>query len=334
MKIFGIGFSGYIGAVVAERLMEEGHELVGLARTEETAELFREWGIKPVSGSFADAEVAREAAVSCDATFILTVGGFLTTTRGVEDVFTKCVNGIIDSYVGTGKTIILIAGIGGWLENCKDVKHLVIDETMPARAPGVYAFIQPTQDRILAGEKEGFRGIVVAPAGVYGRDGGYIGLLPRRFECFHKHGVIHVQYPCEAVTSYVHVDDLADLFVLALNKGKPGGVYLGASDTVPLLEVARAVSRACGLKGRVEVISKENMEKEDGWVAAGDFNAEIMASGEKARKELGWCPRQPGVLDEMERLASIPDLDVDNIYPCKRRKATLAAIDFGPRDEI
>lgn len=323
MKIFGIGLSGYIGTVVSEKLQEKGHELTGLARSEESAEVLRARGITPVMGKMGDYDVINKAAKEADAAIGLATGGFMTTmlAPGASQNYLTTVTAILDAYAGTGKAYVQTNGTGFWNGNTKENPGIILTEELDPHPLYYYAGNLPVYHAMRNSAERGVRGVLVAPAQVYGREGSYIGPVARRFKCCREHGALYTLDPTlGGVVTYVHVDDLADLFILALEKGTPGNLYFGASDTVITHEMARAVSRVAGFKGRIDLLTEAKMIELCGPIAVGDFKSRLIASGEKARRELGWQPKQPGLL---EHLASLEGkVDINEIYPGKARIAT------------
>ena len=75
MKLFVIGGTGYIGAVVCERLLADGHELRGLARSDVAAAQLSEAGIEPVHGSLGDVDVLRAECAAADGVVQIATGG-------------------------------------------------------------------------------------------------------------------------------------------------------------------------------------------------------------------------------------------------------------------
>jgi uncharacterized protein YbjT (DUF2867 family) len=66
MKVFCTGTSGYIGGSVAAALIEQGHEVSGLVRSDSSAEAVKSFGIEPIRGSLDDVEVLADAAACSD----------------------------------------------------------------------------------------------------------------------------------------------------------------------------------------------------------------------------------------------------------------------------
>src|SRR6516162_11507799 len=67
MKIFITGAAGYIGGSIAEKLVASGHEVKGLARSREQAQLLKTRGMDSVTGTLDDPEILTNAAQSADA---------------------------------------------------------------------------------------------------------------------------------------------------------------------------------------------------------------------------------------------------------------------------
>ena len=327
MKVFGIGFSGYIGEAVTEKLRLAGHDLSGLARSQKAADTLRARGVRPIMGENGDVDTIMAAAREADAVIQMATGGFLTEMlrENRTERYNATGHAIESALAGTGKTWIILSGTGAWIGTLKEHPGLVINEDTPIIASPFYGGCEAIANACLNGPKKGIRGMIVVPAQVYGRGGGYIGPIARRFECVRKHGVLHTLQPCKGYMSFVHVDDLADLMVLALEKGQGGEMYIAASDTVFAGDLVVAVSRAAGLKGRVAAVSREELQQLDGWAAIADLEDSLVATAEKARRELGWMPCQPGVLEELDRIAR-EKIDIDTIYPCTERKETAAQI--------
>src|SRR5207237_4601172 len=112
----------------------------------------------------------------------------------------------------------------------------------------IVAWRQAVEGRVRAGAKRGIRTVVIRPAMVYGRGGG----IPAGFvESARKEGAARYVGTGENRWPFVHVDDLADLYLLALERAPAGSVLLGvAGPSRAVSEVAAAASRGAGAGGR------------------------------------------------------------------------------------
>ncbi|KAB8205714.1 hypothetical protein BDV34DRAFT_225114 [Aspergillus parasiticus] len=323
MKIFGIGFSGYVGQGIAAKLLADGHTLTGLARSETAAETLRGLGITPVIGSIADAPIIHSAAQDADAGLLLSTGGFLTEAKGKGQQYNNCIEAFMSAFEGTWKPIVALGGVGLWMGIPE--ANGILNETITFSDNTFYAEMLPGMNSLENSATRGVRGMMVIPGNVYGRAGGYIGPLPRRFEDYRKNGVIHCLYPTDAVGSFTHIDDLANAIALTLEQGKAGEKYIAVTDNVDILTMSRKVSQVCGLQGRLAFVDKETLEKRCGWVGPLDFECKLLASSDKIQHELGWLPKGRSVIEELQKLID-DKVDVDSIYPMKNRQATLTAI--------
>lgn len=322
MKVFGIGLTGYIGSVVVEKLHAAGHSVRGLARSEAAARELAEAGVEPIRGALGDVQVIAKAAREADAVLGFSTGGFLTSALapGVADSYGSTVSCILDALEGTGKPFMQISGTGFWFGNAWANPGLVLTENIAPQPPYFYASNLGAHQLMRQSAQRGVRGIVVAPGQVYGRDGGYIGPVARRFDCARKHGAMYALQPEQCGTiSYVHVDDLADLILLSLDGAEGGELFFGVTDTVGAFDLARAVSRVCGLSGRVDCLSEQQLADVDGPIAVGDYKATLLASSVKARQVLNWKPSRPGLLESLRQMEG--RVDIGSVYPETKRQA-------------
>ncbi|MFT3817161.1 MAG: NAD-dependent epimerase/dehydratase family protein [Rubrivivax sp.] len=322
MKVFGIGLTGYIGSVVVEKLQAAGHSVCGLARSVTAARELAEAAVEPIRGTLGDVQVIGNAARAADAVLGFSTGGFLTSALapGVADAYGNTVSCILDALQGSGKPYMQISGTGFWFGNAWANPGLVLTEDIEPQPPYFYAANLAAHHALRRSAERGVRSIVVAPGQVYGRDGGYIGPVARRFDCARKHGAMYALQPAQCGTiSYVHVDDLADLIVLALDGAEAGDLFFGVTDTVGAFDLARAVSRVCGFDGRVDCLSEHQLAAVDGPIAVGDFKATLLASSVKARQVLGWKPARPGLLESLRQMEG--RVDIGSVYPEKKRQA-------------
>jgi nucleoside-diphosphate-sugar epimerase len=287
MRIFLTGATGYIGSAVSERLGAAGHQLTALARSDASAAKLQSAGIQPVRGDFIDptsvgaAARAAEGVISLATTYDPSIDG-------------PAIDAILEALAGSNKPFIYTSGI--WSHG--DTGGKVVDETSPPQPAALVAWRQGVEDLVLAGAKRGVRTTVIRPAIVYGRGGG----IPAGFvESARDEGAARYVGTGKNRWPLVHVDDLADLYLLALEKAPPGTLLLGVSGpSRPVSEIAAAASRGAGAGGRTAATPLEEARAKMG-AYADALALDQQASGRRAQELLGWRPRRPDVLEELER---------------------------------
>jgi NAD dependent epimerase/dehydratase family enzyme len=195
----------------------------------------------------------------------------------------------IEAFVGTGKPYVQISGIWVYGDNSS------ISEASAFNAPALVAWREPIERRVL--DAPDMRGIVIAAGVAYGDGGGALpGLLlgsPRD-----ELGNLIMLGSGQQRWTTIHVADLADVFVRALEDGSARGSYVigdGLNPTVADLTEAAAV--AVGAPSALPGTDEEARAR------VGDYLAEVLlldqaTDAARARAELGWVPTHPGLVDE------------------------------------
>src|SRR4051794_29151589 len=287
MKVFLTGATGYIGSAVTERLRAAGHEVSALARSDASAGKLAATGIRGVRGDFTDPRSIIAAAGEADGVISL-------ATTYDPNIDGPAIDAILDALAGSTKPFIYTSGI--WSHG--DTGGKVVDEASPPRPAPLVSWRQAVEDRVLQAASRGIRSIVIRPAIVYGRGGG----IPAGFaESAQKDGAARYVGTGENRWPFVHVDDLADLYLLALEKASPGTLLLGVSGPAhSVRDVAAAASRGAGAEGRIRAWPLEEARKKLGPYADA-LVLDQQASGKRAQQLLGWRPHRPDVLEDLER---------------------------------
>lgn len=316
MKVFMIGATGYIGRSVSSRLAEDGHSIVGLARTPETEAQLRAEGIEPLAGSLADLDAIRAGAEGADAIIQIASGGFLLGALDAANEALRANEVLLEVVREGDKKMIYTSGTGLWGDTGIMDPERVVTEVDPPAPPYFYAHLFEIYRSLMAAAEEGQRVIVIVPAQVYGEAGGPIGPVTRRFESARRFGKVYAVEPGTNAFTLVHVADLADLYALALSSESASGSYIAGVETRTIMEIAKGVSEAAGFGGEVATVSGTELRELIDPAAVLDFAWNMKASGQKAISELGWAPHRPGVL---EALAALPQpLDLTTVYPGPR----------------
>ncbi|GAA0499636.1 NAD-dependent epimerase [Paractinoplanes deccanensis] len=272
MEIFLTGGSGYVGGVVLEHLRAAGHRVRALARSERAAEQVAGRGAEPVRGALGDLGVLRAEAERADAVVHTAVDYADPAMAEVEGpALEAMLVGKPFVYTSTG----LVYGPGQRGEDAP------VD-------PGTAA-----QPHKVLGERAVLAagGTVLRAPLVHGRGGS--GLLLGLLAFGRAQKVVPYLGDGEQTWSAVHVDDLADLFVLALEKPQPGRIFNAASgDTFRIGQLARVIAERAG--GDAVSLSPEQAPPQLG-VLARDGGMD----GSLARETFGWAPSRPALLDDV-----------------------------------
>ncbi len=286
MRVFVTGATGYIGSAVAERLRREGHDVTGLARTDAAAARLSAAGIHPVRGDFSNPQVITATAGAAD-------GVISTATTYDPNVDGPAIDAMLTALAGSNKPMVYTSGI--WSHG--DTAGKVVDESSRPRPATLVQWRQAVEERVLDAAREGVRSVVIRPAIVYGRGGG----IPAGFvESARKEGTARMVGTGRNRWPFVHVDDLADLYLLALERAPAGTLLLGVSGpSYPVGDVAAAASRGAGRDGRTMAWPLEEARKTLG-AYADALVLDQQATGKRAEDLLGWRPSRPDVLHELE----------------------------------
>lgn len=313
MKIFLTGATGYIGSVVAEKLLEKGHQVAALARSENSALKLEARGIEVVFGDLDDLPVLSEATQKVDAVihaaFKRSKHVFLVSMQNERNT----VGALLEGLKNSGKVIIYTSGTGmlgdtGTITFDENtiIKIDLDDDKIDDKDEMTRATVQrmKTESDVLNGN--GFRGIVLRPPNVYGRTNGQALITTLTGASKKASAVPYANFSSGHLWSFVHVDDLADLYVLALEKSKGGELYYAGAETgLKTKDIAKALSYGLGYEGKtIAVEMDELIDLFGGPFLANFWTWNNQSSSEKAKRLLNWEPNHLNMLKEIEKKMS------------------------------
>jgi nucleoside-diphosphate-sugar epimerase len=156
---------------------------------------------------------------------------------------------------------------------------------------------------VLMGAQDNIRSVVIRPSLIYGRGHGLNPdsiQIPRLITLAKTHGVARHVGRGLNVWSHVHIDDLVELYILALDEAVPGSLFYAESGEASWKAMAAAVGRLLGLGGETRDWPIEEAIKEWGASAITTFGSNSRVNASKARKMLGWAPKAVALLDDIE----------------------------------
>ncbi|MEU6414851.1 NAD-dependent epimerase/dehydratase family protein [Microbispora sp. NPDC046933] len=286
MRILITGASGYVGGVVAEHLVRAGHEVVALARSDKARERVEGLGAKAVPGSLRDLDVLRGAAAAAEAVVHTAVDYADPEMGDIErDALAALLGGLNDggAFVYTSTGLVY-----------PDRQGATVDEdhpVTPEASPQPYKVLGERQ--VL--EAGHVAGMVIRAALVYGRGGS--GLLQGLIGAGRQNGTVPYIGDGANEWSSVHVDDLAALYVAAVERREPGTVVNAASaERTPFRRLAETVAELTGAQA-------VSLTLEQAVAAMGPLAATLTRSApldaSRARRLFGWNPVAPGLLEEL-----------------------------------
>jgi len=293
MNVFLTGASGYIGGTIAVKLLEAGHQVTGLARDAERAELLRARDIKPVIGTLDDLDVLDSAARAADAVINAAVA---------DNPFVARV--LVDALRGSGKHFVQTSGTTVIADTaCGEAGGSIYTEDTPFDPLPEKAGRVATDRMVCDAANDGVLSAVICPSLVYGQGLGvrpHSPQIPSFIEVAKAAGVPRHIGPGANIWSHVHVEDCADLYLLVLDRAPSGEFFYAESGEAAMIDTNRAVGRMLGLGEATEPWPMEEAVRAWGPPAAYAMGANVRVNADKARTILGWVPKGPALFDDIE----------------------------------
>ncbi len=291
MQIFLTGASGYIGGSVAAALMAAGHTVIGLCRSVEKAKKLKQLGIEPIMGSLSDEDILFRAAQSADA---------VVNAADADDPFAAEV--LLRALEGSGKKLIHTSGssiVGDRAAGEFSDRVFHEDIPRPIRFEKIGRVAIDTY--VIEGAARGVHSVVICPCLIYGNGTGLHAdsiQVPWMIEVARKYQEARYIGKGENIWSTVHVEDLANAYVLALEQAPAGSFFFLESGKASFKEIAEVIHHELGFSSTAQSWTVEAAAQEWGQEAAHfAFGSNSHVYSNKARSTLSWTPKDSSVLD-------------------------------------
>jgi nucleoside-diphosphate-sugar epimerase len=296
MRVFVTGASGFIGTPIVRELIDAGHQVLGLARSEASAASIAAAGARVHRGDLEDLESLRSGASMADGVIHLAfIHDFSKYVENCE-IDRRAIEAIGGVLAGSDRPLIVTAGTAMLTPGRSGTED---DAPVPSSAGVPRSASEEAAASIAA---RGVRvSIVRLPPSVHDRE--KLGLVSQLITLAHEKGVS--AFVGEGINRWpaIHRLDAAHLYSLVLEKNAPGARYHAvAEEGVPLKEIAAVIGRRLN----IPVVSKSPAEAFDhfGWL--GPFmGIDLPVSSAKTQERLGWRPVQPDLISDLERARNL-----------------------------
>ena len=292
MKIFVTGATGFIGSAIVPELINAGHQVLGLARSDAGAKSLAAAGADVHRGSLENLESLRSGAAVADAVIHTAFIHDFSKFKENCETDRRAIEALGSALTGSNRLLIITSGTG---MAGPTPGRLATEEDAPYSGPGAIPRVASEQAAasVAAG---GVRVAVVRLPQVHNAE--KQGLVTYAIAVAREKGVSIFVDGGENRWPAVHLLDAARLYRLVLEKGVAGARYHAvAEEGVSFREIAQAIGR----RVNVPVVSKspEQAAEHFGWLAH-FAPMDSPASSERTRKLLGWRPTQSALISDLD----------------------------------
>jgi nucleoside-diphosphate-sugar epimerase len=287
MRIFITGVGGFVGSTLTQELLANGHQVVGLARSDGAAAKAAGLGAEIVRGSLGDLDLLRETASRADGVAHLAFSNdFSNIEAGVKEDG-EAIAAIGEALVGSGKPFVVTGGsavVPGQVATESDESLLL--GPLSGRITNIKAALALADQDVRSST-------VGLPRSVHGT-GGNFGLVSILVAVARGKGVSG--YPGDGSNRWpaVHVKDAARLYRLALEQGPAGSrLHAVAEEGIALKAIAEALGTFLNLP-------TASVAPEEFGPIGPMFAIDQPASATRTRELLGWEPTEIGLIEDIE----------------------------------
>ncbi|KEF60032.1 alcohol dehydrogenase [Exophiala aquamarina CBS 119918] len=287
MRVFVTGATGFIGRAVVKELLNAGHQVLGLARSDQSAEYLVAAGAEVQRGSLDDLESLKQGAAASDGVIHLAFIHDFSDYAGSCSKDRTAIEAIGDVLTGTSRPFVITSGTLLLPQG-----QLCTEDTPPdLKGPG--AVRGATEQVALSFVSKGVRvSIIRLPPTNHGKgDHGFIAELARVAK---STGVS--AYLGNGLNRWptTHRLDTAKTYLLALEKAAAGSVFHAvAEEGIPIKEIAEALGK------QLSIPSVSKTAEHFGWLAIA-IGGDNPTTSAKTREQLGWSPVHASLISEIE----------------------------------
>ncbi|BAI70675.1 NAD-dependent epimerase/dehydratase [Azospirillum sp. B510] len=292
MRIFLTGATGFIGRAVLSELLNAGHHVIGMTRSEDGARALEAAGAEPHQATLEDLASIRGGAETAEAVIHTAFDHDFSRFAENCEKDRRVIGALGDVLKGSDRPLLITSAVGmGSAGHGQPAREDIFDDSH--HSPRV------ASER--AGNALLEAGVNVAAMRLpQVHDTERQGLISFLIAIFRQRGVAAYVGEGRNRWSACHLDDVARLYRLAIERKEPGARYHAVGEEgIPLREIVETVARGLG----IEAISIPQDRAADhlGWLGA-FAGMDLMASSIRTQAKLGWQPRGPGLIADLEAM--------------------------------
>ncbi|GAA4780378.1 SDR family oxidoreductase [Stakelama sediminis] len=287
MRIFVTGASGFVGSAVVDELIANGHQVTGLARSDDSAAKVEQAGATVLRGELTDLDSLRRGVESADAVIHTAFVHDFSKFEESCAIDAAAINAMAEVLRGSEKPMLVTGGTA--LEKSG---RLGLESDKP-----IAGFPRQSDKLALELAAEGLRVSSLRLPQVHG-DGMRFGFINMFIDVARQSGKSAYIGDGGNCWCSVHRADAARVYRLAIERGAEGGPFHAvAEEAIPTKTLAELFGRKLGVP--VVSISAEEAQAHFGWLAT-FIQLDMATSSAHTRALLGWEPREEGVMADLE----------------------------------
>lgn len=289
MRVFVTGATGFIGSAVVRELLDAGHQVLGLARSDAGAKSLVAAGAQVHRGDLNDLESLRSGTAASDAVIHLAFIHDFTKFKENSEIEKRAIEVMGSALAGSDHPLIVTGGLSLGAQG-----RPATEDDPPVPVSDMYP--RASEQTAAALERQGVRTMVVRLPQVH--DPRKQGLITYAIQIARDKGASAYIGEGRNRWAAVHRLDAARLYGLALEKGHAGARFHAiAEEGVPFREIAEAIGRKLNVP--VISISPEQAAEHFGWLAL-FAGRDLTGSSAQTREDLGWNPTGPGLIADLD----------------------------------
>ncbi|MEN0054129.1 MAG: SDR family oxidoreductase [Mucilaginibacter sp.] len=290
MKVFITGATGFVGSAVVKELIGAGHQVLGLARSEESAKKLIEAGAEVQRGDLEDLESLRNGALASDG--VIHAGFLHDFSRFAEvcQIDKIAIETIGNTLVGTNKPFLVTSG------TALIKPGILATENMESQHD-LTKFPRVSEDAGLIFVNKGVRAMAIRLSPSVHGEGDQHGFVPIFIATAREKGKSAYIGNGENRWNAVHRLDAAHLYRLALENGVAGARYHAVADeSITVKSISEAIAQHLDIP--LMAITAEEAPAHFGWFA--NFaGIDCPASSQLTRSQLNWRPKHPSLREDL-----------------------------------